>query len=211
MITPLELVSISDFVLAALCLFLSGILFGKVKSPFSRLGMLSYFILFVGLSAFMGGIDHGFFEPINQRYVTRTLTYIFVAAATFSLFKYTILTYFKGKLSRFLFIIAYTQLIAFIAVSLFYNNFLLVVFNYLPVLLLFLIMNVLNIKRSKSELHFTLFCLIMILASLVQVLGIGLSKSINGDTLFHIIAFVSYLFFFSGAKHISDSNTQANA
>jgi hypothetical protein len=205
MVGPLELVSISDFILSALCLFLSGVLFGHIKSYASPSGMLSFFLLFAGLSAFMGGIDHGFFEPINQRYVPRTLTYIFIAGATFFIFKYTIMTYFKGTVSRALLKLAYIQLIVFIISSFYYHNFLLVVGNYSPILFLFFIMNLLNVKRRKSELYFTLFCIIMIGATLIQVFGIKISNSINGDTLFHIIAFISYIFMFKGVKEISNS------
>ena len=90
MVSALELVSLSDFVLSALCLFLSGLLFGKVKSHLSTYAMLCYFFLFAGLSAFMGGIDHGFFEPIDQRYYPRTFTYLFVALLQFiPSFEYT--------------------------------------------------------------------------------------------------------------------------
>jgi hypothetical protein len=207
MVNALELVSISDFVLAILFLFLSGILFGKVKSSSTTYKMLCYFFLFAGLSAFMGGIDHGFFEPIHQRYYPRTFTYLFIAAATFCLFRYTILTYFKGKTSRILLFIAVIQLVAFIISAFFYHNFLLVVGNYSPILLLFFIMNLMHAKRSKTELNFTVFCIIMIVATLVQVLGIGISKSINGNTLFHIIAFIGYLFLFKGGTELSRSDT----
>jgi len=206
MVNALELVSISDFVLSALCLFLSGILFGNMKSHLSRSGMLCYFILFSGLSAFMGGIDHGFFQPINQSYIPRTLTYLFLAAATFSIFRYTILTYFNGAVSRVLLFLAYIQLIGVIITSFFYHNFLLVVANYFPILFLFFVMNLLHIKRSKSELNFTLFCLIMIVATLIQVFEIKLSNMINGDSLFHIIAIIAYLFMFRGVKKISNSD-----
>ena len=206
MVSALELVSISDFVLSALCLFLSGLLFGKMKSHLSTYGMLCYFFLFAGLSAFMGGIDHGFFEPINQRYFPRTLTYLFVAAATFFLFKYTIFTFFKGKVKHVLLILAYLQLIGFMISAFFYHNFILVVANYSPILLLFFIMNLIHIKNSNREYFFTLFCLIMIIATIVQAFEFKLSNSINGDTLYHIIAFIGYLFLYKGVSVISRRN-----
>jgi len=207
MVSALELVSLSDFVLSALCLFLSGILFGKVKSHLSTYAMLCYFFLFAGLSAFMGGIDHGFFEPINQRYFPRTLTYLFVAAATFFLLKYTIFTFFKGKVRRLLLILAYLQLIAFMISAFFYHNFILVVANYAPILLLFFIMNLIHIKNSKREYYFTLFCIILIIATLVQAFEIKLSNNINGDTFYHIIAFIGYLFFYKGVNVIYRNNS----
>ena len=114
MINDLQLVSLSDFILAIQCIFLAGFIFGKIKTHTSRAGMLGYFLFFAGLSAFMGGIDHVFFEPIGQRYYPRTFTYLFVAAATFFIFKYTIVILTRGKIRAFLTGFAYVQLITFI-------------------------------------------------------------------------------------------------
>ena len=68
MINALELVSISDFALSMVCLFLAGLTLGNGKTNKSPDKFLGYFILFVGLSAFMGGLNHGFFEPLHQSY-----------------------------------------------------------------------------------------------------------------------------------------------
>tara|TARA_R110001632_G_scaffold74746_5_gene170717 strand:- start:2201 stop:2815 length:615 start_codon:yes stop_codon:yes gene_type:complete len=204
MINALQLVSLSDFILAIQCVFLAGIIFGKIKSHLSSAGMLGYFLFFAGLSAFMGGIDHGFFEPVNQRYYPRTFTYLFVAAATFFIFKYTIVTFTKGKIRSFLTGIAYIQLIAFVISSFYYHNFILVVGNYSPVLLFFFIMNLINLKKGKSERYFSIFCSIMIIATLIQVSEINLSELVNSDTLFHVIAFIGYFFMFTGIKQIKE-------
>ena len=66
MINALELVSISDFALSIVCLFLAGLTLGNGKTNKSPDNSLGFFILFIGLSAFMGGLNHGFFEPLNQ-------------------------------------------------------------------------------------------------------------------------------------------------
>ena len=54
MINALELVSISDFALSIVCLFLAGLTLGNSKTNKSPDNSLGFFILFVGLSAFMG-------------------------------------------------------------------------------------------------------------------------------------------------------------
>ena len=77
MINALELVSISDFALSIVCLFLAGLTLGNSKTNKSPDNSLGFFILFVGLSAFMGGLNHGFFEPLHQSYYPRLLTFIF--------------------------------------------------------------------------------------------------------------------------------------
>ena len=63
MINTLELVSISDFILSIVCLFLAGLTLGNSKTNKSPDTYLGFFIIFIGLSAFMGGLNHGFFEP----------------------------------------------------------------------------------------------------------------------------------------------------
>ena len=202
MINSLQLVSLSDFVLSALCLFLAGALFQNLRSQPSSDRMLFYIILFAGLAAFMGGVDHGFFQPIDQRFIPQSLTYVFIAGATFSLLRYTALTFFSGNIQRAFHGLAYVQLVVSVICSFFYHSFLFVVLNYSPVLLLFFAMNLIYIKRGKRELNFSIFCIILIAATLVQVFRIGISEILNGDTLYHIIACVSYLFFYLGAvKH----------
>ncbi len=202
MINSLQFVSITDFILSLLCIFLAGILFGKSKTLKKEAKLLCYFFFFAGLAAFAGGIDHGFFEPINQRFIPTTITYLSVALATFFIFNYTIATFFKGGVVSVLRIIAIVQLLGFSIASFYYHNFILVVANYSPILLLFLAMNSINIKKGKSELNFTLFCVILIIATLVQVLGIDLSETINSDTLYHIIAFVAYFFLYFGVSNL---------
>lgn len=202
MITALAFVSLSDFILGLLCVYLAGNLFGSLDQHFSRFGIAAYFLLFAGLAAFMGGIDHGFFEPIHQRYYPRTLSYIMVALATFMLFNYVIKTYVKLSLQGILHAVSVLQLIAFCVASFYVHNFLLVVGNYAPVLLLFFILNTLHHKQTKSAWYFMWFSIILIVATLIQVFEVGITEKINGDTLFHMVAVVAYLFFFKGSQQI---------
>ena len=206
MINSLQFVSITDFILSLLCIFLAGILFGKAKTLKKEAKLLCYFFFFAGLAAFAGGIDHGFFEPINQRFIPTTITYLCVALATFFIFNYTIRTFFTGRLLNTLKILAIIQLLGFAIASFYYHNFILVVGNYSPILLLFFAMNVIYFKRGKSEVNFTLFCIILIIATLVQVLRIRLSETINSDTLYHIIAFIAYFFLYFGVSNLKLSS-----
>lgn len=201
MISALQLVSISDFALSALCLFLAGILFGNIRSHRSGYGAISYFLLFSGLAAFMGGVDHGFFEPIGERYTVRTVTFLFIAAATYFLFRYTIVAFFKGQVKQVLLYVALAQLVVFMIMSFRTHDYMLAVGNYAPVLLLFLIANIIHIRRGKAELIFVLFCVISVIATLVQVLNVGLF-GMNGDTLYHLIGMFAYGLVFLGAKSI---------
>lgn len=210
MINELQLVSLSDFIISIQCVFFGGMIIGNRSVKKSTPKLLGYFVLFAGLSAFMGGIDHGFFEPIEQRYYPRLLTYFFVAFATFFIFRYTILVFFSKPIARILLVLSFVQLGAFIISSFFSTNFLLVVSNYAPILLLFFVLNLIHINKNQSHLYFVIFCILLILASLIQVLEIDLSELINSDTFFHFVAFIAYFFLFQGIRKLEESSGSIN-
>lgn len=204
MITALQLVSISDFVLSVLCLFLAGILFGKSKDlsigkPSSKLIL---FLILVGLAAFMGGMDHGFFQTINQRYVPTTLTYLCIAFATYFLFDYCIQVFFRKQFQKVFNILAIIQLIGFACCSFFYHNFLLVIANYSPILILFLICNIIFVKKNSGNIYFIYRCMLFILATIIQTFGISMSELVNESTLYHIISMFAYGFFYKGVNNV---------
>ena len=203
MISPLELVSITDFILAIECLFLAGILFGKTKGESHSLKLLSLFLFFAGMAAFMGGIDHGFFQTINMRYYPRTLTYICIAFSAFFLFRYTAIKFFQKKHIPFINIIIYGQLIGFLICSFLIHNFLLVIANYAPILVLFFVMHLINRKKEKRNGLFILFCITMFLATFIQMSGLQISALVNADSLFHFTAMIGYVFFFFGVKQMN--------
>ena len=206
MINALELVSISDFALSIVCLFLAGLTLGNGKTNKSPDTYLGFFIIFIGLSAFMGGLNHGFFEPLDQSYYPKLLTYIFAAGGTFCIFSYTIKVFTKGKVANILTIISYVQLVGFVLATFYIDNFILVIGNYAPILFFFFIMNFLNFKRGKREQYFSLFFLIMTLGTFVQVAKIDASELINNSTLFHSIVLVGYFILYVGIQQKKSSN-----
>ncbi len=204
MITPLQLVSITDFILGTLCLFLAGALYGKSQDfSFSKpSSKLVLFIFFVGLAAFMGGLDHGFFQPIDQRFIPTTLTYLCIALATYFLFEYTIQTFFSEKTGKILSIIAYLQLVIFVVSSFLLHNFLLVIANYSPILILFFTLNIIHLKSKKGNLYFIITCITIIIATLVQTFGFQFSLFLNAETMYHTIAMIAYVVFYFGVSEI---------
>ena len=200
MINALELVSISDFSLAIVCLFLAGLTLGNHKTNKSPDNALGFFILYGGLSAFMGGLNHGFFEPLDQSYYPKLLTYIFAAGGTFCIFSYTIKVFTKGKVANILTFISYVQLVGFVLATFYIDNFILVIGNYAPILFFFFIMNVINFKKGKKEKYFTFFCIVMNLGTCVQLTKINISELIHSSTLFHVIILFGYIIMYYGIQ-----------
>jgi hypothetical protein len=212
-INPLQLVSITDFILAAICLFIAGALYGK-SNPFALSNLSSnlvLFIFFVGMAAFMGGLDHGFFQPINQRFIPTTLTYLSIAFATYFLFTFTIKQFFNQKLSTILSVIAILQLVVFVCLSFYIHQFELVIANYSPVLLLFTILNAIYLKSKKGSVYFLITCITIVIATIVQFAGIQISPLLNGDTLYHLIAMLAYIIFYFGVLGLIKSEQRINS
>lgn len=207
MINALELVSISDFALSIVCLFLAGLTLGSEKTNKTPDNFIGFFILFVGLSAFMGGINHGFFQPLQQSYYPKLFTYIFAAGGTFCIFSYTIKVFTKGRIANILTIVSYIQFVGFVLASFYINDFLLVIGNYGPILLFFFLMNVINFKKGKKEKYFTFFCIVMNVGTFVQVAKINISELINNSTLFHIIVLFGYIIMYFGIQQKRSSKT----
>ena len=200
MINALELVSISDFALSIVCLFLAGLTLGNSKTNKSPDTYLGFFIIFIGLSAFMGGLNHGFFEPLDQSYYPKLLTYIFAAGGTFCIFNYTIKVFTKGKVANILTFISYVQLVGFVLATFYIDNFILVIGNYAPILFFFFIMNVINFKKGKKEKYLTFFCIVMNLGTCVQLTKINISELIHSSTLFHVIILFGYIIMYYGIQ-----------
>ena len=153
MINALELVSISDFVLSIVCLFLAGLTLGNGKTNKSPDTYLGFFIVFIGFSAFMGGLNHGFFQPLDQSYYPKLLTYIFAAGGTFCIFSYTIKVFTKGKVANILTIISYVQLVGFVLATFYIDNFILVIGNYAPILFFFFITKQVSVNNRQSSIY----------------------------------------------------------
>ena len=60
----------------------------------------------------------------------------------------------EGNMSRFLLTHKYAHLIVFIVLSFYIHNFLLVVANFSPVLILLLTMNLIHLKSDNSAIYF---------------------------------------------------------
>jgi hypothetical protein len=154
----------------------------------------------------MGGLNHGFFEPLDQSYYPKLLTYIFAAGGTFCIFNYTIKVFTKGKVANILTIISYVQLIGFVLATFYIDDFILVIGNYAPILFFFFIMNFINFKRGKREQYFSLFFLVIFTGSFVQITKISISDLINNSTLFHSIVLIGYLILYAGIRQKKSSN-----
>lgn len=200
MITALELSAITDFLLACWTLFLAGRLAEHIEVPRSTYAVITYFTFFLGVSALIGGIHHGFFEFHPQEQVLIRLTYWSIAIATFLIFWFTIEHFTSGTINKILKILALVQFVFFILTTYDSKNFSIVILNYFPVTLLFTVFNIFHLKKYRSAIYFCCFSGLVLLGSFMQVSKISLTQFYDHNFLYHLCLMIAYYFLFRGIK-----------
>src|SRR6187431_2074309 len=70
-LTALGVTAITDFVLAGEALFLAGLLVARPKQRWSAVWYWQGVLLMLALGAFIGGVDHGFFQIAGETHVRK--------------------------------------------------------------------------------------------------------------------------------------------
>ena len=68
--------------------------------------------------------------------------------------------------------------------------------------MLFFILNIIHLKSKKGNLYFIITCITIIIATMVQSLGLQISEFLNTETLYHIIAMIAYVIYYFGVAEI---------
>ena len=135
--TAQAITAITDLLLAGEVLFLAGRLSRMLKDRFSAAWYFSGVLVLLGVAAFLGGIDHEFFEPANiPRYFIQRSDWIVLGGVTFCLLMTTAKQFFRLKVQRVVSIVAVVQFVANAAAVLSVDSYLDVILNYVPVMLL---------------------------------------------------------------------------
>ena len=78
------------------------------------------------------------------------------------------------------------------------DNFLVVILNYAPVMILFLILNFVGLFSQNGSGIMIIGLLLSFVASVVQALGVDWFSPLDGDGLYHVILMVSVFFLYRG-------------
>jgi hypothetical protein len=195
-LTALAVTAITDFILAGEVLFLAGLTAAVRKSRFSAAWFWAGTMLLLGLGALLGGIDHGFFEPAGlPRYAIQRVNWIVLGGMTFCLLMATAKQYFSPAIQRVLLIAGIIQFAVDTVAVLTIDSFLDVILNYLPVIVLLLVMSC--IHRSWEMVA---GILIQFAASAIQSIGVDTLSPLDHNGLYHVISMVSVWFLYRGGR-----------
>jgi hypothetical protein len=200
-VTAPALTSITDFLLAGELLFLAGMMASTPKARFSAAWFWTCALLLMGIGALIGGIDHGFFEILNQpRYLIQRTNWVVLAAMTFCLLMATAKQYFPPAWQRVLLVIGIVQFVADVAAILLVDSFLDVVLNYAPVILLLLAMNLTGLNKGIGSWEIIAGILILLAASAIQALGVDVFSPLDHNGLYHVISMAGVALLYLGGR-----------
>jgi len=201
--STLAITSVTNFLLAGEVLFLAGRLVQAAQKRYSASWYWAGMLLLLGLASLAGGIDHGFFEPAHQpRYWIQRLTWVLLAGMTFCLLQSTAKQFFTPRWQRIVLRLGVAQSAAVTAVMLLVDNFLVVIVNYAPVMLVLLVVNTLGLRDGTGSRNITTGLLVMAAASAVQQFGPDAFSPLDHNGLYHLMAMAGVIFLYRGGREL---------
>ncbi|HDP80529.1 MAG TPA: hypothetical protein ENN21_06780 [Spirochaetes bacterium] len=204
--TPRVWTAITDLILAGEAFFVAGMLTATTTDFYSAGGMWALAMLFLGLSTLAGGIDHGFFElpegDLKGRTVTQKGTWLLTGGMTLCILLSASLQFIPGEYHTLVLAVGCVQLLVFSVLALKTDRFLVVILNYLPVILLFLILNILGIASGKGNWYLVAGVLVTFIASAVQTARVNILHPLDWNSLYHLIMMPALVLFYYGGKEL---------
>ena len=189
-LAPLSVTAITNFVLAAEAFLAAGFLLGRVRSLSTAAGYWALALLFMGISALSGGIDHGFLEPRGSSPARRAFEKATSVAAGILAF-FVLLTVgkqFFGPSSDPVFLAAgFLLLAAYLVATFLLDSFLVVILGCAPAMILFLVMSLLGLRSGTGSWQIIAGLLVSAAASLIQALGVDAFSPLDRNGLYHVV------------------------
>ena len=200
--TPLNLLSITDLILACEAFFLSGLLFNLKISRRSSVFFHFLTLFFMAFATIIAGIDHGFLNKSSLISIAlRQISWIIFGFATLTLFLTTTYQIVKNKFHKIFHLIGIVQLFIYIFLIVYYMAYEIVMINYSLVALYTIILHAINLKKNGVWEIMVSFLIIVIGTIINLDWASDLMKSIyplDNNSIYHIIIMISVVFFYMG-------------
>lgn len=199
----LAITSVTNFILAGELFFLAGLMVRTPRARFSAAWFWAGAMLALAASALIGGIDHGFIEPAGlSRFWVQRPNWIVVGLVIFCMLLATARQFLAPGWQRPVLALATIQLLAYAILVLQVENFGIVIANYLPVMLLLLVLSISGTRYGEGSWPMVAGILLLLVASIVQVLRIDMFSPVSGDGLYHLISMAGVVFMYWGGQRL---------
>jgi multisubunit Na+/H+ antiporter MnhF subunit len=199
----LAITSVTNFVLAGELFFLAGLMVRTPKARFSAAWFWAGAMLALATSALIGGIDHGFVEPAGlSRYWVQRPNWIVLGLVTACMLLATSRQFLTPGWQRPVLALGTLQLVAYTILVLLIEDFRIVIANYLPVLLLLLVLSIRGTRYGRGTWQMVAGVALLLAASLVQASKAAVFSPLSADGAYHLIAMVGVVFMYWGGQRL---------
>jgi len=202
----LAVTAVTNFILASEVFVFAGVLLGRVTKLDSSFGFWALAILFLAVGALMGGIDHGFLEPGGNspaRVVMQRATWIALGILTLLVLLTTGWQFTKPPVRTAFLVVGLVQLSVFVFLVVFIDNFLVVIVNYAPVMILFLSLHLVHLGDGAGSWRMVVGLILAFVASAVQSLGVDVLSPLDRNGLYHVIMMPGVFFLYLGGLDLA--------
>jgi hypothetical protein len=202
-VDTLAITSVTNFVLAAELFLLAGMMARTPKARFSAAWFWAGAMLALATSALLGGIDHGFVEPAGlSRYFIQRPNWIVAGVATACMLLATSRQFLAPGWQRPMLALAAIQLIVYAVLVLWIDDFRIVIVNYLPVLLLLLVLSIRGTRHGSGSWQMVAGILVLLAASIVQASHVDVFNPLSADGLYHLVSMGGIAFMYLGGQRL---------
>jgi hypothetical protein len=201
----LAVTAITDFMLAGEAFFFAGMLAGRVYGLLSAEGYWAGVLFFLAASALAGGVDHGFLEPYGEtalRVFMKRLTWIMIAALTLVAALSMCGRFLSGAIATVVSIAALVQFAVFCGLIFARDDFLVVVLNSAPVMLVLLVLNIAGLGNGSGSWQMIAGLLLSFVASGLQALGVDILHPLDRNGLYHVVLMTAVPFLYLGGLRL---------
>jgi hypothetical protein len=201
----LELTAITNFLWASELFLFSGLMLGQRWPRDSAAFLWALAMLAMGVSAFIGGVDHGFFEPKTpavSRALVQKATWLAIGVLTVLIVLTLARQFAPPGWFRFAFGLALAHFAVFAYAALRSDSFAVVIISYAPVMAAMLVLNVTGTRHGPGSWQMALGVVLGIVATLAQALGVDILSPVDRNGLYHVILMVAAVFFFLGGSRL---------
>jgi len=204
--TPLQATAITNFIWAGEALAAGGYLLASAGLVSSAAGWWALAMLSMGISSLVGGISHGFYEPEGRTPARRAMDKakdLSACVVAFFVLLATAKQFFGPRAQLIVLLIALVQLGAFAATVILLDNFLVVIIDYAPAVLLLLVLSILGLHEGTGSWQMIAGLALSVAASLIQALGVDRFSPLDRNGLYHVVLMAATVFLFLGGLRLS--------
>jgi hypothetical protein len=195
----LEVTAVTNFLAAGEAFLAAGFLLGRAPFSASAAFFWALAMLFLAAGLLAGGIDHGFLEPRGETRARRTAqltTWLLAGAMTFFTLLTAVFQFAPALWRPPLTVLALVQLAVFCFFALRTRNFLAVILNYAPIMLILLLLNIAGLSSGSGSWWFIAGILVSAAASILQAAGFDRFSPLDRNGVYHVLLMSAVVFFF---------------